>query len=97
MGAFAFSDHPVEDLIKKNLLVAGVLVRTAGNQRSASGAQAATANARRAYNRAQELVRTLPDGQRLRWEIELLALNTVLCNIECAIYPVDTRFELLPG
>jgi hypothetical protein len=81
-GAFVFSDHPIEDLIRKNLNMAGVFVRAARNQGWNVGAGVAVANAREAFDKALQLVRALGDAEQERWYAELLSVQAAIHNLE---------------
>jgi len=83
MPAFVFTDHPIEDLIRKNLNMAGVLIRVAKNQAWSTGAAVAIANARQACDRARELIRTLPPDEQSAWHAELTALQNVINIVDC--------------
>ena len=85
MSAFVFNDHPIEDLIRKNLNMAGVLVRAARNQGGAVGACSALSNARRSFEHAVELVRALDDSEHERWDIELLSLQAAIQRLESSV------------
>ena len=82
MGAFVFSDHPISDLIRKNLDLAGIFLRAAQNQAWTSGATVAVGNARQAFDRAVELVRALEDSEQERWRGELVSLQAAIHSLD---------------
>jgi len=82
MAGFAFSDHPIQDLIRKNLDTAGVFVRAARNQSRSSAANVAAAKAREALERALQLVRALDDSEQEPWQAELLSLQRAVHALE---------------
>ena len=82
MGAFVFNDHPIDDLIRKNLNVARVFARAARNQGTRSTGTAAMTNAQQAFESALQLVRSLDDADQERWQPELLAVQAELLPVK---------------
>jgi len=82
MSAFVFSDHPIQDLIRKNLNMAGVFVRAARNQGWSAGCGVALANACQAFDDALQLMRSMEDCDQGRWNAEVRSLQAAIDSFE---------------
>ena len=80
---YAFN-QPIETLIRRNLSRAHLFIQAAERSRREPAAAPAVENAREAYDRVSELVRSLPHTDQERWLLQLLALQAAIEGVDPA-------------